>query len=472
MAIRQVSAVQVAGERGSTLQFLAGTAALALVLLVLAAGMAIVAVTSSEAEASSHTETNCNEAERHYPELADAGVSITTLEGAVQGSHIGCLPVCVLTYPTLSDPADEALSEVELADLSRYALALDEILLQSELLTLTEAEARMLAADSADPDKGPVQALAALGAKVSGKSVLFKTPTSVYLGLEPGSGPVSEPGSDLGTLEIDFGDVIGNIPNAAEVRFTVEEEGNQCRAFDAAGGLLLSLGLSSCNEVESRYYVSRYANYHQFGWYDHNLEGAVRGSTFGCVPVCVLTYPALSDPADVAGSEVELEDFFKYVQQRTNRLPQPVLSTPAVQEGWVGRLNRTNRLPRSELLTLTEAEARMLAADSADPAKGPVQALAALGAKVSGKSVLFKTPTSVYLGVGTGIDVVEADEVIGNFSNAEVRLVADKTRCQIHDTTGKPLLGFVILVLAAIVVLALGAVAVRGIMVARHRQEA
>ena len=139
---------------------------------------------------------NCNLAELYNAEFAAVQMYGTNLEGAVQGSDWGCVPVCVFTYPTLSDPADAASSAAELADLSLYALTLNENLARSELLTLTEAEAETLAAAVAVEGGVPAasagftrrlaQALAAIGPKVSGKSVLFETPTSVYYGVDTG----------------------------------------------------------------------------------------------------------------------------------------------------------------------------------------------------------------------------------------------------------------------------------------------
>ena len=161
-----------------------------------AAGVAIIA-NPAEVSASSFISASggsaCNEVEIYTPQLAAVGVPGTNLEGAVQGSGsydnksgAGCTPVCVLTYPTLSDPADLALSAIELADLSQYELTLNKNLARSELLTLTEAEARMLAEAVADPAIGLAQALAAIAEQVSGKSVLFRTAYSVHLGVGSG----------------------------------------------------------------------------------------------------------------------------------------------------------------------------------------------------------------------------------------------------------------------------------------------
>ena len=208
---------------------------------VTAAGVAITA-NPAEVSASPHMvpDLPCNEAEIYDVQLAAAEVFGRNLEGAVQGSALGCSPACVLTYPTLSDPANAALSAVELADLSRYELTLNENLARSELLTLTEAEAWLLAAaateasrlaaDAAEFTKRLAQALAAIGPKVSGKSVLFEAPTRVYYGVDADVAVGETAGSMLQYYRI------------AEVQVAPNQ--HQCHAYDvtgrvATGGFLL-----------------------------------------------------------------------------------------------------------------------------------------------------------------------------------------------------------------------------------------
>ena len=153
----------------------------------------------------------------------------------MQGSVPGCKPVCVLTYPTLSDPANAGSSELELADLSRYELTLNKNLARSELLTLTEAEAELLATGG----KTPFKTLAALGAKVSGKSVLFNNPTEVYLEV------------DTGIAEVDLTGVLLSYRIAGQwppIGIRVAPNGLQCSAYDAAGRTVLFFGVAAEDE--------------------------------------------------------------------------------------------------------------------------------------------------------------------------------------------------------------------------------
>ena len=453
-------------------------------------------------------DSHCNWAELYEVQLAVAGVSGRNLGGAVQGSVPGCKPVCVLTYPTLSDPTDLALSEMELADLSNYELTLNNSLPRSKLPTLTEAEARMLATSY----PAPLKTLAALGEKLSGKSVLFENPTKVYME------------ADDGIVGVEFTAVLLSYRIAGQmppVGVRVAPSGKQCNVYDVTGktvavgaaageeggivlpvlimvvtlllvvqvavtvcgfivvrsrqeaeasedpaatahtemaarrkfqvtlpnwlkessmarkilvaavalaALAIGVGVATavltgnepkdesgiivddfpCDRVEI--YDAKLASAQVYG---SNLEGAVQGFYPGCIPVCVFTYPTLSDPTNVAASGAELADLSNY------------------------ELTLNKNLPRSELLTLTEAEAEMLEVDAVDPAKGPVTALAALGAKVSGKSVLFDTPTSVYFGVGAGMVVGDTADSMARYGGiAGVRVAPNGKQCNAYYANG------------------------------------
>ena len=241
--------MRYSGCMGSSLakqprQNLAAAAALMLVLLagvVAVAGVAaaaIVPITANPAEVFGETiirGTNCNRAEIYDPMLAAANLPGPNLGGAVQGSDIGCRPVCALMYPALSDPADRVASKAELADLSQHELTLNRSpqLARDSLVTLTKAEADMLVADAADPNKGLLGALAQLGEQVSGKSVLFRTPASVYLGL------------GAGIYVADFGEALSSV-------YLVERVGpapnhRQCVARDATGSIVEAFGAEACD---------------------------------------------------------------------------------------------------------------------------------------------------------------------------------------------------------------------------------
>ena len=207
------------------------TLALMLALLAAAAatGTAGMAIASNPAEVSTSPGAKCNSVEIYKPVLAVVSARGVNLGGAVQGSDIGCIPVCVLTFPTLSHPADMAASKLELADLSQYELTLSRWTSQLDrdsLVTLTKAEAELLVAGAADPARGLIGALAQLGEQVSGKSLLFRTPTSVYLGV------------GTGIYVADFSEVLRNVYRIAEVGVLPNPDNKQCRAYSSAGEIL------------------------------------------------------------------------------------------------------------------------------------------------------------------------------------------------------------------------------------------
>jgi len=114
---RESASLRVADQRGITLQTLIVTAVL--VLMAVAAGVVIVAITNNAQDDLEDQTTNidsrCNEVEIFDPVVASRGAKGTNgTNGIVEGSDIGCIPVCVWTA-VAADVATQSIDPDEVS---------------------------------------------------------------------------------------------------------------------------------------------------------------------------------------------------------------------------------------------------------------------------------------------------------------------------------------------------------------------
>ena len=231
LTTRPAPAVRTADERGITLQTLIVTAVL--VLMAVAAGVVIVAITRSASDDLSNQTTdipgNCNEVEVYDPQLAAANAKGTNIEGEKEGSDIGCVPVCTLTFPTAG--ADFTALTGNPPDFSKIKLGVDRNVKESSLAVLTGADQFDLATDQTTLAAG----LGMAEMLLAGKKFLFKTGTDIYFSETDGASPTP-------TITLEEGDATKLLGVFEIARVAVAPNQDQCHAYDVTGDVATIFG--------------------------------------------------------------------------------------------------------------------------------------------------------------------------------------------------------------------------------------